>query len=373
MSNVATQDPAEDPPVDTAPVPSAADGVPLPTSFGRLRAVGPGRDPESEPVSSADAAQQAVEHLAVSRSPLVLSSDVWAEAGRKVLAFHLSRMLARVPGTIAGEDPEEVHAMRVAARRVRAAWRVFGGAYERSVMRDHVSQLRTLGGRLGAVRDLDVQSAILIAHRGRRSKRERAALSPLLDAWTAQRADRHRELVERLSSPWFTAFVTDHESLVTTPGAAVRPVVRHAPATVRMRAPSVAWEAYQAVWGFDDAIDGADFAMLHELRIAAKWLRYTLEFVREPMEPGATELIRRVVVLQDHLGDIHDLHASAALARSFAADDGHLRPGQRTAIERFAVAQDLRVERLRRRLGPAWRGVADPEYRRGLGRALARP
>ena len=75
-------------------------------------------------------------------------------------AFPLGRMLAHVPAAIAGEDPEAVHDMRVAARRVRAAWRVFGDAYERAVVRDRVRELRTLGGRLGAVRDLDVQLAI---------------------------------------------------------------------------------------------------------------------------------------------------------------------------------------------------------------------
>ena len=139
------------------------------------------------------------------------------------------------------------------------------------------------------------------------------------------------------------------------------------------------WEAYQSVWAFEDGLADADVASLHELRIAAKWLRYTLEFVREPLEPGATELIRRVVVLQDQLGDIHDLHAAAERARAFGAgpapDVGlatDLRPVSRKAIERFAATQDLRVDRIRRRLGPAWRGVADAEYRRGLGRSLAR-
>ena len=74
------------------------------------------------------------------------------------------------------------------------------------------------------------------------------------------------------------------------------------PATVRMRAPAVAWQAYQAAWAFEPALPDADVATLHELRIATKWLRYTLEFLREPMEPQATELIRRVVALQDQLG-----------------------------------------------------------------------
>ena len=333
-----------------------------------LVAVGPG----PEPPSSAEVVLLASDHLPISRSPEVLATDAWAEAGRKVLRHHLARMLAKVPGTIAGADPEEVHDMRVAARRVRAAWRVFGDAFERPVVRREVGELRAIGGRLGAVRDLDVLIGILVAARDRRSRRERADLTVLLEAWQGERATRHAELVEDLGSAWFGEFISDDEGLVTTPGAAARPVLAHAPATVRTRTPAVAWAAYEAVWAFDGAIAQADVATLHELRIAAKWLRYTLEFVREPLEPGATELIRRVVVLQDNLGDIHDFHASAALAQAFAADRTDLRAAQRTAIERFAISQDARVERFRKRIGPAWRGVADPEYRRLLGRTLAR-
>ena len=65
------------------------------------------------------------------RTPGLRADDPWAEAGRKVLGFHLAKTLARVPGVIAGEDAEDVHAMRVAARRMRAAWRVFGDGFER--------------------------------------------------------------------------------------------------------------------------------------------------------------------------------------------------------------------------------------------------
>ena len=133
---------------------------------------------------------------------------------------------------------------------------------------------------------------------------------------------------------------------MTTPEVAVRTTSR-TPVDRQDAHAVVAWTAYETVWSFDSALPQADVATLHELRIAAKWLRYTLEFVREPIEPGATELIRRVVVLQDNLGDIHDFHASAALAQAFAADRTDLRAAQRTAIERFAISQDARVERFR--------------------------
>jgi CHAD domain-containing protein len=343
----------------------ANDGV----SVSTLRAVGPGFDDGVR--SGPEVALEAVEHLVIARTPEVAGGDLWADAGRKILRFHLARMLAHVSTAIAGEDPEAVHDMRVAARRVRAAWRVFGDAYDREVVRDRVRELRTLGDRLGAVRDLDVQLAIVSAHRDRRSKRERAALAPLLEAWTAERTGRHGDLAAHLRSGWFGTVVASHEAFVTDDGVEGVHLPAGAPPTVRTRAPAVTWQAYGSVWAFDAVVAEGDVATLHDLRIATKWLRYTLEFVREPMEPGATELIRRVVVLQDHLGDIHDLHAAAGFARETAAADADLRSSSRDAIERFAVAEDARVERLRRRLGPAWRGVADGEFRRGLGRALA--
>ena len=264
--------------------------------------------------------------------------------------------------------------MRVSARRVRAAWRVFGNAYDGPVVRRHVAEIRRLGGRLGAVRDLDVQLALLAAHRERRSKRERIALGPLVDAWTAERADRQADLVAHLGSPWFGVLVADHEAFVATDRASEPSELRargHAPATVRMGTPGASWDAYEKVWAFETAVGGADVATLHDLRIATKWLRYTLEFVREPIEPAATELIRRVVALQDHLGDIHDLHAAATLARLLAATSPELGPKTHAAVARFAALQDARVERLRGSLGPPWHGVAGAEFRRRLGRAFA--
>ena len=72
-------------------------------------------------------------------------------------------------------------------------------------------------------------------------------------------------------------------AFIETPGASARPVEPRTPNIVRDRAPAVVLGHYQAVTAFEGGLDRAEVATLHELRIAAKWLRYTLEFVREPM------------------------------------------------------------------------------------------
>ncbi len=325
------------------------------------------RDAEDPPAQDV-----AIDRLTAARTAAVRGDDPWAEAGRKVLGVLLARMLARVPGVIAGEDPEDVRAMRVAARRMRAAWRVFGDGFEREAMRPYVHDLREVGRRLGAVRDLDVVLEILSAYAVRRSEDGRADLAPLLRSWVAVREARRAELLEVLRSDSFARFVAEYERFVETEGFAALPVARHAPGLIRTRMPATTWAAYQNVWAFDDGIATADPATLHELRIAQRWLRYTLEFVREALEPEATPLIRQVVALQDLLGVQHDFHVAATLARHLVSGSRSLSGRETKAIDRFARHLDRGVERSRRALGPTWRPLVAPAYRRRLGRALAR-
>ncbi len=330
---------------------------------------------ESEPASSerstAEAAVLATDRLAVGRATVVRADDPWAEAGRKILRFHLARMLVRVPGVVAGEDAEEVHAMRVAARRMRAAWRVFGDGFERDETRAYRSELRDIGARLGAVRDLDVLIEMLVTYGEHRSARQRVGLEPLLAAWRSEREARRVDLLATLGADRFTTFISDYETFAETPGHAALVLPPHVPGLVRNRMPTTIWGAYQRVWAFDDGIGTADLATLHQLRIAGKWLRYTLEFVREPLEPGVTALIRPIVALQDHLGSQHDQHVAGLLAREFLTSRT-LTDAQAKSIGKFIDHLDQGVERLGRSFGSTWRPIAASSYRRALGRAIAR-
>jgi len=116
----------------------------------------------------------------------------------------------------------------------------------------------------------------------------------------------------------------------------------------------------------------ADVETLHELRIAAKWLRYTIEFVREPLGPEAAPLIERVVALQDHLGYLHDADVAAHLARTYLVEHGgELGETETAAIARYLVDRERELQRLRRSVGAPWRRVAGLSYRRALGRVIA--
>jgi len=127
------------------------------------------------------------ERLPTLKSPGVTAEDLHAEAGRKVLRFHLARMLAREPGTRTGADPEELHGMRVATRRMRAAWRVFGDAYDPGRTKLFRRRLRELAALLGGVRDLDVLIEATEAYGEAIGAPDQAGLQPLLAAWRSDR------------------------------------------------------------------------------------------------------------------------------------------------------------------------------------------
>ena len=86
----------------------------------------------------------------------ISATSTMGEVAFAVLRRQLAVVRAKEPGTRLGEDPEELHDMRVATRRLRAALSLFEGVLpvRAQVFRQ---ELGWVAGLLGAVRDLDVQ------------------------------------------------------------------------------------------------------------------------------------------------------------------------------------------------------------------------
>jgi CHAD domain-containing protein len=329
--------------------------------------------------TSSDVINEAIEEavaadtrLVVGKTPGVTAEDHVAEAGRKVMRFHLARMLAREAGTREGRDPEELHAMRVATRRQRAAWRVFGGSFRAGRTKRYRNGLREIASRLGAVRDLDVLLEAADIYRSDFTVSEQRALEPLLADWREHRDDARVLLVRELDSDGYRRWVDEYRDFVRTEGVAVVPVGPTQPHRVRDTAASRLWSAYEQVRGYEPVLRWADVETLHELRIAGKWLRYTLEFEREALGDDAAPLIARVTALQDHLGLMNDANVSASMARTFLVEHaGELSPLESAAIGRYLVSREREVARLRRSVGAPWRGVSGVTFRRRLGRVVA--
>ena len=303
----------------------------------------------------------------------MVGGDPLAEAGRKILRFHFARMLDREAGTRSGEDIEDLHRMRVATRRMRAAWRLFGDAYRPRAERRYVRELRAVAPAsarcatsTSCSRTWPPTSRPIRPRRARRSQ-------PLAVAWQEQRETARTEHGRRCSTRAPTAASSTTTSPSSRPTAPPRgPSTPRKPSRVRDTATSRIWGAYEQVRAYDATLAWADVATIHQLRIAVKRLRYSLEFFREVLGPESGSLIERVTRLQDHLGLLNDADVAARLAREFlVASAARLPPPTIEAVGRYLGARDRDVARLRRSLPAAWRPLAAESFRRALGRAVS--
>ncbi|CAN5652324.1 hypothetical protein BH23CHL7_BH23CHL7_02210 [soil metagenome] len=310
---------------------------------------------EAQPLSK----MQLGHGLAAAELPLD-STEPFAEAGRKVLARHLLRMLDREQ-LVRRDDTLAIKQMRVATRRMRSVWRLFDGAYRRSEQKRYLAELRAVADRLGAVRDLDVLLEGLPAD---------PALAPLGETWRAERAAAMAQLLAHLDSAAYRRFVADHRGFVGSVGHAT--ARRLASAHLDEVAGDRLLAAYAALRESDpDRFD--DDTALHVLRINGKRLRYALETLRE-LTPAAPweRLHARLIALQDLLGEIHDGVVAAELAKRWLAEKG----AGANELARAAVADysaRLRDEPLRGKgaVGRAWRAVSGRGFERDLRRVVA--
>ena len=93
--------------------------------------------------------------------PSIRPADPLGTAARWVVSALAEQMASREPGARAGLDPEYVHDMRVAVRRLRAAARLFREALPAHRAAGLRAELRWLADALGAVRDADVALLLL--------------------------------------------------------------------------------------------------------------------------------------------------------------------------------------------------------------------
>jgi triphosphatase len=298
-------------------------------------------------------------------------TDSFAVAGRKAMWLHVSRMLEREDAV---RDPSETDALkryRVATRRLRAALRVFREAYPKRETKALRTALADLAGALGRVRDLDVRVEELDRWADERGEGTPGAVAPLRAVLTSRRRAAAAVLVRKLDSRSHQRLLTALVLFVTEQDEAAALRDGSPERTTRDHAASSVWAAYELVRAYASIVRWADLPTLHGLRIEAKRLRYTLEFLGHVLGPEKDLVIERLVGLQDHLGALNDATLAVAAIRTFLGErHAALSPDERTAIVAYLGDRERELNRLRRSVGRAWRPVVGITFARRLARAV---
>ncbi len=224
------------------------------------------------------------------------------------LRGHLAALQSEMEGVLRNDDPENVHRMRVASRRVRADLDVFEPVFPKKKFGRWKEGIRELTRMLGSARDADVQIGYLqqlieephpeAVGKGLEAllehKRDyRSSLQPAL-------ARSIGELVEERTIEGLIEHITTIEQAIPKDaGVRTREDLLQSMEHIQKRV--------EEVFGYAKYVERPlAMAEHHAMRISAKRLRYTLEIFHPLYDDGLKENISEIKRFQDVLGEMHD-------------------------------------------------------------------
>ena len=227
---------------------------------------------------------------------------------RAVLDRQLTLMLAHDPGVRLGDDPEDVHRLRVATRRFRAVLRAARPFFAAPVD-DLRSDLAWMADLLGSVRDLDVLIEQLRKERTAFDLSEQAGAAQVVDLLVAEREAARAKLVTAMRTKRYARLLTRLEELVDGPISdkkiAIEPLARKEFKKLRKTEARLT----------KDASDED----LHRVRVHAKRARYTAELAERAVGKRATRFITRAKRFQDVAGELQDSVVAEQKLRALSA------------------------------------------------------
>jgi CHAD domain-containing protein len=262
---------------------------------------------------------------------------------RPYLREQYARMLAHDPGVRVGKDPEDLHQMRVATRRLRSVLNTAAPILDPAWVTEMRSELAWLGGELGPARDLDVLIPYLREEAGRLDPADRKALAPLFKKLANSRTVARRGVLRALRSERYLALLASIEAAAAGPppggAGSLRAEVKNEFKRLRKAMRQVEEEPT------DEAI--------HQARIKGKRARYATELLEDELGKPGLKLLAAAKEFQDAAGEQHDAVVAEARIRA-------LLRGSRA--QRTALAAGILVGRQRDRrdaaaaaLPKAWR------------------
>jgi triphosphatase len=220
-----------------------------------------------------------------------------------ILGRHFGQMLAHEPGVRLGEDPEELHDMRVATRRLRAALKLYSDFLPKRSER-YERDLRWVAGALGEVRDLDVHLEGLSEEASRNGE----VLEEVVSLLRERRNEARRGMLEALDSNRYERLIASFSATLRrgrspTPTS---PILEVAPNLIRDRYKKVRKSANRLS-------EDSPPEHYHDLRKKGKRLRYALEPLQEIYGKQAQKMVKLLKKIQDDLGDHQDFIVASGL------------------------------------------------------------
>jgi inorganic triphosphatase YgiF len=248
-------------------------------------------------------------------------------AFQAIAADALKQWVGNAASLRAHRQPEALHQMRVALRRLRTALKLFEAVVSDDAYPKLMTDLTWLTGELDQGRDTDVLIDETFRPAAERFAGQ-AGLASLGERLLATRAKTYDRILAVLDGPRHLALVLEMAAWIDA-GRWVRPddpkFAPKADAPIDALAAEALDRLRRQIKRRSRGLRRLDAPSRHKLRIRAKRLRYALEFfadlyVRQPK--ARDRFLRTLRLLQDALGALNDLHVARQAGLALAEGGG---------------------------------------------------
>ncbi len=237
-------------------------------------------------------------------------ADPMQAPAAQVISGYARRLLRATDAAIARlankNDLEALHDSRVSMRRLRGWLRAFDGKFK--LKRGQRRELRRLARATNPARDAEVCMQWLARLRGDLDPRAQPGVSRFMLYLGSIRDQNYRQLRKRLPPDWNWL---SHKLLHAA--AALRDSKHQKANFLQVYAASLRYYAQNFIANREQARMRQDAMRIHRLRIAAKKLRYLLEYIL-PWRTSARPLVRELKALHETAGAIQDLQRFRSLS-----------------------------------------------------------
>lgn len=292
----------------------------------------------------------------------ILPQDYIQTAGAKIISVQLARMIVSAEAVRLAQDPEAVHDLRVACRRLRSAFRLIGPQLVGSSVVPCQEGLRACAQQLGAVRNYEVQLDLAMGYKNSAPSDQALQIEPLVNSWAAGHNQARQFLSAYIEGEEFARLISQLQELVNSQSRIPAPMKqRH---LVYKMAPHYLRSAAQKVLAYDRVLSRASLEELHLLRIECKRLRYSLEFFNDLLAGDSTLVLARLIDAQTQLGTLHDWYVSlAALDSAFIHEQGS---PERQGINNYHAFCYANMNQAYIRFLASWRAYVNPRIQHAL-------
>ncbi len=247
--------------------------------------------------------------------PPAPSSEEWAQV-RLLALKQLDRFMSLEPKVLRGEDPDAIHDIRVASRRLQQVLDLIAPPPPPREIRKLRRRIRRTRRALSLVRNCDVLLDLVSGALARKRTPYREAWESVRLYLRQRRASSFERAIKKMSKSNLAIFYVRLKGYLTANGTAFHEF-RHPPQLEPPTGlhPGLFYErvgqSLDRVWqAFESQVERSHLdprgPVLHGVRIAAKRVRYLIEVVHEFDVAGSSETLSWLRKLQQHLGDWHD-------------------------------------------------------------------